>query len=53
MCSSNSGRSFLIIEEKREQNGLGAAIPQVNRGRNAGPGPMRQPTGVDPSAAVA
>ena len=40
------------IEAKREENGLGAAIPQVNRGRNAGPGPMRQPTGVDPSAAV-
>ena len=40
------------IEEKRELNGLGAAIPQVNRGRHAGPGPMRQPTGVDPTAAV-
>jgi NADH-quinone oxidoreductase subunit F len=40
------------IEEKRELNGLGAAIPQVNRGRNAGPGPMREPTGVDPIAAV-
>ena len=40
------------IEEKREQNGLGAAIPQVNRGRHAGPGPMREPTGVDPSAVV-
>ena len=40
------------IEAKREENGLGAAIPQVNRGRNAGPGPMREPSGVDPSAAV-
>ena len=40
------------IEDKREQNGLGAAIPQVNRGRNAGPGPMREPAGVDPTAAV-
>jgi NADH-quinone oxidoreductase subunit F len=40
------------IEEKRELNGLGAAIPQVNRGRNAGPEPMREPTGVDPTAAV-
>ena len=36
----------------REQNGLGAAIPQVNRGRNAGPGPMREPAGIDPTAAV-
>ena len=25
------------IEAARERNGLGAAIPQVNRGRNAGP----------------
>ena len=36
----------------REENGLGAAIPQVNRGRNAGPGPMREPSGIDPTAAV-
>jgi NADH-quinone oxidoreductase subunit F len=41
------------IEAAREANGLGAAMPQVNRGRNAGPGPMREPAGVDPSAAVA
>ena len=40
------------IEAKREQNGLGAAIPQVNRGRHAGPGPMREPSGIDPTAAV-
>ena len=40
------------IEAARERNGLGAAIPQVNRGRNAGPGPMREPSGVDPTAAV-
>jgi NADH-quinone oxidoreductase subunit F len=40
------------IEMRREQNGLGAAIPQVNRGRNAGPGPMREPTGIDPTAVV-
>jgi NADH-quinone oxidoreductase subunit F len=40
------------IEMRREQNGLGAAIPQVNRGRNAGPGPMREPAGIDPTAAV-
>jgi NADH-quinone oxidoreductase subunit F len=41
------------IEAVRERNGLGAAIPQVNRGRNAGPYPMLDPAGVDPSAAVA
>jgi NADH-quinone oxidoreductase subunit F len=40
------------IEMRREQNGLGAAIPQVNRGRHAGPGPMREPAGIDPTAAV-
>jgi NADH-quinone oxidoreductase subunit F len=40
------------IESARERNGLGLGIPQVNRGRNAGPGPMRQPAGVDPTAAV-
>jgi NADH-quinone oxidoreductase subunit F len=40
------------IEMRREQNGLGAAIPQVNRGRHAGPGPMRDPSGVDPTAVV-
>src|SRR5918912_3343016 len=28
------------IEEARERNGLGAMIPQVNRGRHAGPQPM-------------
>ena len=41
------------IEAAREANGLGAAIPQVNRGRNAGPYPMAEPAGVDPTAAVA
>jgi NADH-quinone oxidoreductase subunit F len=40
------------IEAARERNGLGLAIPQVNRGRNAGPGPMLEPAGVDPSTAV-
>ena len=40
------------IDMRREQNGLGAAIPQVNRGRNAGPYPMLDPAGVDPTAAV-
>ncbi len=41
------------IEAARERNGLGASIPQVNRGRNAGPGPMLEPAGIDPTAAVA
>jgi NADH-quinone oxidoreductase subunit F len=41
------------IEAAREANGLGAAIPQVNRARQAGPYPMLDPADVDPSAAVA
>jgi NADH-quinone oxidoreductase subunit F len=41
------------IDAARERSGLGMAIPQVNRGRNAGPGPMRAPAGIDPTAAVA
>jgi NADH-quinone oxidoreductase subunit F len=36
------------MEAKREEAGLGPAIPQVNRGRQAGPGPMLAPAGVDP-----
>jgi NADH-quinone oxidoreductase subunit F len=40
------------IEAARERNGLGPAIPQVNRGRHAGPMPMLAPAGVDPTAAV-
>jgi NADH-quinone oxidoreductase subunit F len=40
------------IEAARDRNGLGAAIPQVNRGRNAGPYPMRDPAGIDPTAVV-
>jgi NADH-quinone oxidoreductase subunit F len=40
------------IAAAREANGLGMAIPQVNRGRNAGPGPMAEPAGVDPTASV-
>jgi len=40
------------IEAARERNGLGAAIPQVNRGRQAGPGPMLDPAGAEPTAAV-
>jgi NADH-quinone oxidoreductase subunit F len=41
------------IEDARERNGLGALIPQVNRGRHAGPYPMLAPAGTDPSVAVA
>jgi NADH-quinone oxidoreductase subunit F len=41
------------IEAARERNGFGAPIPQVNRGRNAGAYPMLEPTGIDPSVAVA
>jgi len=40
------------IEARREENGLGASIPQVNRGRHAGPEPMQDPAGIDPTAAV-
>ncbi len=40
------------IEAARERNGLGAAIPQVNRGRHAGPTPMVAPTDADPTVAV-
>jgi NADH-quinone oxidoreductase subunit F len=36
------------MEAKRAEAGLGPAIPQVNRGRQAGPGPMLDPAGVDP-----
>jgi NADH-quinone oxidoreductase subunit F len=36
------------MEHARESEGLGPAIPQVNRGRQAGPGPMLSPAGVDP-----
>src|SRR5215208_6538515 len=40
------------IEAARERNGLGVSAPQVNRDEHAGPGPMREPSGIDPSAAV-
>jgi NADH-quinone oxidoreductase subunit F len=33
------------IEAARERNGLGAQIPQVNQGTNAGPYPMLEPVG--------
>jgi NADH-quinone oxidoreductase subunit F len=41
------------IEQARERNGLGAAIPVTNRAPNAGPGPMLDPGALDASAAVA
>ena len=40
------------IEAARERNGLGAAIPQVNRGAHAGPGPLLVSDGAEPAAAV-
>jgi NADH-quinone oxidoreductase subunit F len=40
------------IEAAREANGLGAAIPQVNRARQGGAYPMREPAGVEPTAVV-
>jgi NADH-quinone oxidoreductase subunit F len=40
------------IESAREANGLGAAIPQVNRARQGGAYPMREPAGVEPTAVV-
>jgi NADH-quinone oxidoreductase subunit F len=36
------------MEAKRAEAGLGPSIPQVNRGRNAGPGPMLAPAGTEP-----
>ena len=41
------------IEAARDANGLGALIPQVNRGRHTGPYPMLEPADADPTAAVA
>jgi NADH-quinone oxidoreductase subunit F len=40
------------IEAAREDNGLGVAIPQVNRGRGAGPYPQLAPDGADATPAV-
>jgi NADH-quinone oxidoreductase subunit F len=42
------GEFEAYMETAREGAGLGAAIPQVNRGRQAGPQPMLAPAGVDP-----
>jgi NADH-quinone oxidoreductase subunit F len=41
------------MERARMERGLGEMVPQVNRGRQAGPTDMLEPTGVDPTAAVA
>jgi NADH-quinone oxidoreductase subunit F len=41
------------IEAARERNGLGSSVPQVNRGRHAGPYPMLDPDDAEPSVAVA
>jgi NADH-quinone oxidoreductase subunit F len=38
------------METARQRSGLGVAIPQVNRGRQSGPGPMLVPAGIEPSA---
>jgi NADH-quinone oxidoreductase subunit F len=40
------------IEAARERNGLGIAAPQVNRDDHAGPGPLLDPAGAGPTAAV-
>jgi len=40
------------IEAARERNGLGVAAPQVNRDDHAGPGPLLDPQGAGPTAAV-
>lgn len=40
------------IEAARERAGLGVALPQVNRSRQAGFGPMRAPSDIDPTPAV-
>jgi NADH-quinone oxidoreductase subunit F len=36
------------MERSRDVAGLGPVVSQVNRGRNAGPYPMLDPSGVDP-----
>jgi NADH-quinone oxidoreductase subunit F len=41
------------IEAARERAGLGTAIPQVNRDDHAGPGPLLDPEGAGPTAALA
>ena len=61
-CADGSGEvaaDLVLVDRGRQLAGrcsdqirTGAAIPQVNRGRNAGPGPMSEPAGIDPTAAV-
>jgi NADH-quinone oxidoreductase subunit F len=41
------------IEAARERNGLGMAVPVVNRADHAGPGDLLDPDGTGPTAAVA
>jgi NADH-quinone oxidoreductase subunit F len=40
------------IEAARERSGLGVSVPLVNRDDHAGPGPLLQPDGGEPRAAV-
>ena len=44
------GRS--LVEAARERSGLGVSIPIVNRDDHAGPGPLLQPAGGEPTAAA-
>src|SRR3954447_25306213 len=41
------------IEAAREHSGFGASIPQVNRGRHAGPYPLLDPDDAEPTVALA
>jgi NADH-quinone oxidoreductase subunit F len=40
------------IEAARERSGLGVTVPMLNRDDHAGPGPLLQPHGGEPKAAV-
>jgi NADH-quinone oxidoreductase subunit F len=40
------------MEKRREENGLGAALPRVNRAAHAGPGPLLAPDDAGPTPAV-
>ena len=53
MVKKFRGEFEAYIEAARERSGLGVSVPQVNRGRHAGPYPMDAPTDIDPTAAVA
>jgi NADH-quinone oxidoreductase subunit F len=41
------------IEAARERAGLGVSVPMLNRADHAGPGPLLQPAGGEPTTAVA